>query len=63
LNNPSRKFRDRVGNILVLPHGKRTIWFKGDRGYDLELSGHHGGLTKDEMTVPLAVGRLSDLQR
>ena len=63
LNEPSRKFRDRVGNILVLPHGTRTIWFKGERGYDIDLRGHHGGLTTDEMTVPLAVGRLSDLQR
>lgn len=62
LNRPSRKFRDRVGNILVLPHGRRTIWYRGERGYELELLGHHGGLSKDEMTVPLAVGRLSDLQ-
>ena len=63
LNRPSRKFRERAGSVIVLPHGNRTVWYKDRPDYALDLRGHHGGLSKEEMTVPLAVGRVSDLQR
>lgn len=62
LNRPSRKFKERVGNLLILPHGNGTVWFKDTPDYKLDLRGHHGGLSKDEMTVPLAVAKVSDLQ-
>lgn len=63
LNRPSRKFRERAGDLLVLPHGNRTVWYRDTPDYELDLRGHHGGLSREEMMVPLAVGRLSDLQR
>jgi hypothetical protein len=63
LNTPSRKFRERVGDLLVLPHDTGTVWYRGERGYDLDIRGFHGGLSRDEMLVPLALGRVSDLQR
>ena len=62
LNKPSRKFKERVGDILILPYGNRTVWYKDTPNYQLDLRGHHGGLSKEEMTVPLAVGRVSHLQ-
>ena len=62
LNTPSKKFRERVGDLLILPHGTGTVWYRGGRGYDLELRGLHGGLSGEEMTVPLALGRVSELQ-
>ncbi|MDG6973063.1 MAG: alkaline phosphatase family protein [Nitrososphaerota archaeon] len=62
INRPSRRFRRRVGNLMILPHGNKTVWYKYPKGGALELRGHHGGLTGDEMTIPLAAARLSDLQ-
>jgi predicted AlkP superfamily pyrophosphatase or phosphodiesterase len=62
VNKPTRKFRRRVGNLMVLPHGKKTAWYRYRKGDSLGLKGHHGGLTKDEMTIPLAAARVSDIQ-
>jgi len=61
INRPSRKFRRRVGNLMILPHGNRTVWYRYRKGDSLELRGHHGGLSEDEMTIPLAAARVSDL--
>jgi predicted AlkP superfamily pyrophosphatase or phosphodiesterase len=63
INKPSRKFLRRTGNLMVLPHSTNTVWFRYAKGDALDLRGHHGGLSVDEMTVPLAAGRLSDLVR
>ncbi len=62
INKPSRRFRRRIGNLMILPHGTKTVWYRYPRGDPLNLRGHHGGLTVDEMTIPLAAARLSDLQ-
>jgi hypothetical protein len=62
LGRPSRRFLRRAGNLLVLPHGLRTIWYRYERGDSLSLRGHHGGLSADEMTIPLAAARVSDIQ-
>jgi hypothetical protein len=62
VNSPSRKFRRRVGNLMVLPRDKKTVWYRYRKGDSLGLKGHHGGLSKDEMTIPLVAARLSDIQ-
>ncbi len=62
INRPSRRFLRRVGNLMVLPHGNKTVFYRYKKGALPDLKGHHGGLTKDEMTIPLAAARLSDLQ-
>ena len=62
INKPSRRFRRRVGDLMILPHGNKTVWYRYAEGDALDLRGHHGGLTRDEMTIPLAAARLSDLQ-
>ena len=61
INSPSRKFLRRIGNLMILPHGRKTVWYRYRKGDSLELRGHHGGLTEDEMTIPLAAARVSDL--
>ncbi|HMD79329.1 MAG TPA: alkaline phosphatase family protein, partial [Nitrososphaerales archaeon] len=63
LNRASAKFRRRVGNLMILPNGTRTVWYRYENEEPTDHRGHHGGLTKDEMTIPLAAGRVSDLQR
>ena len=62
INKPTRKFRRRIGNLMILPHGKKTVWYRYPKGDTPDLRGHHGGLTEEEMTIPLAAARLSDLQ-
>jgi hypothetical protein len=62
INRPSRKFRRRIGNLMVLPHGTKTVWYRYRKRESLDLRGHHGGMHPDEMTIPLASARLSDLQ-
>lgn len=59
---PHSKFDKRVGNILVLPSGYNTVWYKYAPEIEFSLLGHHGGLTPEEMLVPLISTRLSDLQ-
>lgn len=61
INRPTRRFKRRTGNLMILPHGNGTIWFRYGKD-SLDLRGHHGGLTAEEMTIPLASGRASDLQ-
>jgi len=55
------EFRSRIGDILILPRGNRTIWFRHPGTQPYHLPGTHGGLTRDEMMVPLAVSPLSGL--
>lgn len=62
INTPSAKFRRRVGNLMILPHGKGTVWYRYKKDDKLDLRGHHGGLTPDEMQIPLAAARVSDLR-
>ncbi|MDA4124759.1 MAG: alkaline phosphatase family protein [Thaumarchaeota archaeon] len=62
LGKPSKKFLRRIGNLMILPHGTNTVWYRYKKKDALDLKGHHGGLTRDEMTVPLATARLSDIQ-
>ena len=62
VNKPSRKFKRRVGNLMILPRSNKTVWYHYRKGDSLGLKGHHGGLSKDEMTIPLAAAMLSDIQ-
>jgi hypothetical protein len=63
INSPSKKFLRRIGNLMVLPHGTRLVWYDYWRGQFPDLRGHHGGLSPTEMTIPFCVGRASELQR
>lgn len=52
-----KKFRSRIGDILILPHGNSTIWYEHFKNKKFDLLGMHGGLTADEMLVPLAAAK------
>jgi hypothetical protein len=62
LGNVSTEFYDRAGNCLILPYRNETIWFEHFKDRRLSLLGHHGGLNEEEMLVPLAITKLSDLK-
>ncbi len=59
----SKKFFERVGNLTILPHYGAGVSFeyKGRRMRKGSMPGMHGGLSKEEMLIPLAIARLSDL--
>jgi predicted AlkP superfamily pyrophosphatase or phosphodiesterase len=57
-----KRFRQRVGNLLILPDKDYLIWFEHLKGKKLTLQGMHGGLRPDEMLIPLAVAHLAALQ-
>ncbi len=61
VNSAGRKFRERAGNLLILPSGNNSIWYEHIAGKKLDHLGHHGGLLKEEMLISLAIARLSDL--
>ncbi|GAB3665441.1 alkaline phosphatase family protein [Halopiger thermotolerans] len=58
---PSATFERRLGD-LVVTHRDLGVWYGGaHEPAELELIGMHGGLNPDEMLVPLAACRLSQL--
>jgi hypothetical protein len=56
------EFLDRAGNLLILPYGNETVWFEHFPDIRYNPVGQHGGLNEEEMLVPLAVTKLSDLK-
>jgi len=63
LNSPRRKFLDRVGNVMILPSRNNLVWYRYSRGDAMDVRGHHGGLTPEEMLIPFVSARISDLRR
>jgi predicted AlkP superfamily pyrophosphatase or phosphodiesterase len=56
------RFKQRVGNLLILPEKDYLIWFEHLKGKKFALQGMHGGLQPDEMLIPLAAVNLATLQ-
>ncbi|NOZ70993.1 MAG: alkaline phosphatase family protein [Chloroflexi bacterium] len=50
---PSQTFLDRVGNLLILPREHETVWWYEKGRFEQKYYGHHGGLSADEMEIPL----------
>ena len=49
------RFDDRAGSVWFLPHEGKTVWYRHYKGERFALRGMHGGLTPQEVMVPLAV--------
>ncbi len=50
---PSAAFLARAGNLVILPYrGEAVWWYEKDR-FEQRFYGHHGGLTPEEMAIPL----------
>ncbi|MGH2509614.1 MAG: alkaline phosphatase family protein, partial [Ktedonobacteraceae bacterium] len=50
---PSSTFLARVGNVVILPAPHETVWWFEDGSFSMHFQGHHGGLTPEEMEIPL----------
>ncbi len=49
----SSKFRERVGNLVILPYRYESVWWYEKDKFEQRFYGHHGGLTPHEMDIPL----------
>lgn len=59
--NPSETFLSRVGNIVIIPYDGYGVWWHEKGKYEISLKGSHGGLTKDEMEIPLLIYNFENL--
>jgi predicted AlkP superfamily pyrophosphatase or phosphodiesterase len=50
---PSQDFLARVGNVVILPYRHETVWWYEEGKFEMHFKGHHGGLTPEEMEIPL----------
>ena len=48
------RLRERVGDVVVLAGPGGTVWWREAGRFDMRFRGHHGGLSPDEMLIPLA---------
>jgi predicted AlkP superfamily pyrophosphatase or phosphodiesterase len=49
----SKHFRERVANLVVLSYRYEAVWWFEKEKYEQKYFGHHGGLTPQEMEIPL----------
>jgi len=50
---PGEPFRARVGNLVILPHQGESVWWFEQGRFELHYYGYHGGLSPDELEIPL----------
>lgn len=49
----SARFRERVGNLVILPYRGESVWWYEKDKFEMRFFGHHGGLTPQEMETVL----------
>jgi hypothetical protein len=49
----SPQFLGRAGDLVILPYRGETVWWYEKNKYEQRYYGHHGGLTPQEMEIPL----------
>ena len=54
----SKDFSARVGNLVILPYEGESVWWYEEGVFEQKHIGHHGGLTLEEMEIPLLALRL-----
>ena len=59
--NPSETFLSRMGNNVIIPYDGYGVWWFEKGKYEISLKGSHGGLTKDEMEIPLLIYNFENL--
>jgi hypothetical protein len=51
---PSTRLRERLSSLVVLPRGNNAIWWQADEEFAAKgYRGFHGGLSREEMEIPL----------
>lgn len=50
---PSERFLQRVANLVILANAGETVWWYEEGRFEQHFYGHHGGLSPQEMEIPL----------
>lgn len=50
---PSVDFTKRMSNLVILPYARQSVWWYEKGRYEMNFYGHHGGLSPQEMEIPL----------
>ena len=53
LGKPHKYSRDFLGHYIALATSNLSLWYRREDGSSHNFKGHHSGLTKEEMIVPL----------
>jgi len=53
-SEPSPRLRERLANVVVLPRYGEAVYWREPGRFVQELNGQHGGLSPQEMEIPLA---------
>lgn len=51
--SPSGLFKQRIADLVILPYSGNTVWWYEKGRYEMVFYGHHGGLTPNELEIPL----------
>ena len=49
------QFLGRLGNLVILPYAGESIWWYEKDKFEQKYYGYHGGLTPQEMEIPLCL--------
>lgn len=49
----SERFLSRVGNLVIVSQPGQTVWWYEPQRFTMQFNGHHGGLSTNEMLIPL----------
>ncbi len=55
---PSRRLRERIGNLVILPYIKESVWWYEKHHFEQHFFAAHGGLTPEEMESIFLFARL-----
>ncbi len=53
IHKPSRAFLKRIGNLVILSYEGESVWWYEKGIFEVHHLSHHGGLTRNEMEIPL----------
>jgi len=53
---------NRIGDLIILPKDEVGIWYRHYRGEEIDLIGLHGGLSRDEIYIPLYVTSINGMK-
>ena len=56
-----KQFNSSIGDILILPKKNNLVWYKYYKNDTYTSRGTHGGLSSEEMEIPLVISKLGNI--